>query len=189
MSNGTRIDPEEREPRAIKIRQPKHTGRKIVFAVLSVILVIALGGGIYAFIEYGPEFSFPSIVTKETTGSKTEEPSSLSEPDIPETPVSSEPEEEPEVPEEPEIQEEPEVPVEEEPVPEEPAKPEIPKDEWYMLLINRENPIPEDFAISGAFIDNNGHTVDERIFNDLSEMIAAGEIGEKLGGLKNLFGK
>ena len=185
MSNGTRIDPEEREPRAIKIRQPKHTGRKIVLAVLSVLLVVALGGGVYAFIEYGPEISFPSVISKETAESKPEEPSVPSEPETPEEPVSSEPEipSEPEsVPEEePEIQPEPEVSAEEEePVPEEPAKPEIPKDEWYMLLVNRENPVPEDFRIDGAAIDENGHIVDARIFNDLAEMISAG----KTEGLK-----
>ena len=54
MSNGTRIDPEEREPRAIKLRQPKHTGRKIVLSVLSALLIVAIGGGVFAFIEYGP---------------------------------------------------------------------------------------------------------------------------------------
>ena len=30
MTNGTRIDPEEREPRAIKIRNKKRKGKKII---------------------------------------------------------------------------------------------------------------------------------------------------------------
>ena len=88
MSNGTRIDPEEREPRAIKLRQPKHTGRKIVLAVLSVILIVALGGGVYAFVEYGPDFGFTSVITKKPASSETEEPSLPSEPEIPEEPES-----------------------------------------------------------------------------------------------------
>ncbi len=168
MSNGTRIDPEEREPRAIKLRQPKHTGRKIVLAVLSVILIVALGGGVYAFVEYGPDFGFTSVITKKPASSETEEPSLPSEPEIPEEPES--------VPEEPQVPEtsepEPEIPVIEEPVPEEP---QIPKDEWFMILVNKENPLSEDFSIETAVVDERGRVVDARIFDDLSAMISAGE--------------
>ena len=167
MSNGTRIDPEEREPRAIKIRQPKHTGRKIVLAVLSVILVVALGGGVYAFIEYGPsDFGISSVI--KTEPSEPERPSLPSEPEVPEEfePV-------PEIPEIPEESEsEPELPVVEEPVPEEPK---IPKDEWFMILVNKENPLTEDFSIETAVIDERGRAVDARIFDDLSAMLSAGE--------------
>ena len=46
MSNGTRIDPEEREPRAIKIRHRKRNGKKIAFIILSAMLVIAVCGTI-----------------------------------------------------------------------------------------------------------------------------------------------
>ena len=164
MSNGTRIDPEEREPRAIKIKQPKHTGRKILLSVLSALLIIAIGGGVFAFIEYGPfDFGISSVI--KTEPSEPEEPSLPSEPEVPE-----EPESVPEIPEEPES--EPEEPVVEEPVPEEP---EIPKDEWFMILVNKENPLSEDFSVETAAADNEGHAVDIRILEDLSAMLSAGE--------------
>ena len=164
MSNGTRIDPEEREPRAIKLRQPKHTGRKIVLSVLSALLIIAIGGGVFAFIEYGPS-DFDVISVIKTEPSKSEEPSLPSEPEVPE-----EPESVPEIPEETES--EPEAPVVEEPVPEEPK---IPKDEWFMILVNKENPLTEDFSVETAAVDNEGHAVDSRILEDLSAMLSAGE--------------
>ena len=92
MSNGTRIDPEEREPRAIKLRQPKHTGRKIVLSVLSALLIIAIGGGVFAFIEYGPyDFGISSVIKTEPSESKKpaeDEPLQSSQPEIPEEPVS-----------------------------------------------------------------------------------------------------
>ena len=164
MSNGTRIDPEEREPRAIKLRQPKHTGRKIVLSVLSALLIIAIGGGVFAFIEYGPS-DFDVISVIKTEPSKSEEPSLPSEPEVLE-----EPESVPEIPEETES--EPETPVVEEPVPEEPK---IPKDEWFMVLVNKEKPLTEDFSVETAAIDNEGHAVDARILDDLSAMLPAGE--------------
>ena len=164
MSNGTRIDPEEREPRAIKLRQPKHTGRKIVLSVLSALLIIAIGGGVFAFIEYGPsDFGISSVI--KTEPSKPEEPSLPSEPEVLE-----EPESVPKIPEETES--EPEAPVVEEPVPEEPK---IPKDEWFMVLVNKEKPLTEDFSVETAAIDNEGHAVDARILDDLSAMLSAGE--------------
>ena len=173
MTNGTRIDPEEREPRAIKIKQPKRRGRKIVLAVLSAILVIALGGGIFAFIEYGGELELPLVSSKtEETEQNPEEPSVPSEPEIPEEPVS---EPEPVVPEVPEESEPEEPVVPEEPVEPEPEEPKIPKDEWFMLLVNRENPLPEDFSVETVVIDDQNHTVDARIAADLSALIAAGE--------------
>ncbi|MBE6899754.1 MAG: D-alanyl-D-alanine carboxypeptidase family protein [Ruminococcaceae bacterium] len=171
MTNGTRIDPEEREPRAIKIKQPKRTGRKIVLAVLSVILLIAIGGGVFAFIEYGGELELPFVSEKtEETEQKPEEPSVPSEPEIPE-----ENEPEPVVPEIPEESEPEEPVVPEEPVEPEPEEPEIPRDEWFMLLVNRENPLPEDFSVETVVIDDQNHTVDARIAADLSALIAAGE--------------
>lgn len=176
MSNGTRIDPEEREPRAIKIRQPKkHKGLKIFLCVFSAVAVIA--AGTLAFVLFGDNIELPKIgffdsEKEEKLGesfSEPEVPENPSEPEIPEEPESV-PDEQPEIPAEPEVPSEPEE--QEEP---EPQKPEIPKDEWYMLLVNRENPLPEDFMLEGAAIDENGHLVDARIFNDLSEMIAAGK--------------
>ena len=177
MSNGTRIDPEEREPRAIKLRQPKHTGRKIVLSVLSALLIIAIGGGVFAFIEYGPyDFGISSVIKTEPSESEKpaeDEPLQSSQPEIPEEPV-SEPEQV--VTEEP-IEEDPEheEDVDEPEVPAEPPKPEIPKDEWFMILVNKENPLTEDFSVETAAIDNEGHAVDARILDDLSAMLSAGE--------------
>ena len=163
MSNGTRIDPEEREPRAIKIRQPKRKGKKIVFAVLSVLLVFAIAGGVFAFAEYGPfDYGF-SAVTKTELPEETSEPEILEEPEEPAVP---------EVPEEQESKPEPEPPIVEEPIIEENP---IPKDEWFMILVNNENPLSEDFSVETTAVDSYGHLVDSRIFNDLSEMISAGE--------------
>ena len=178
MSNGTRIDPEEREPRAIKIRQPKHKGRKIVIAVLCAVLVLALGGGVFAFIEYGPDFlDFTTVFISTGTPSESEEPAEdeplqSSQPEIPEEPV-SEPEQV--VTEEP-IEEDPEheADVDGPEVPAEPPKPEIPKDEWFMILVNKENPLPEGFTVETAVIDGSNHAVDARIAADLSAMVAAG---------------
>ncbi|MBR3610766.1 MAG: M15 family metallopeptidase [Oscillospiraceae bacterium] len=177
MSNGTRIDPEEREPRAIKIRQPKkHKGLKIFFGVFSAVIIIA--AGTLAFFAFGDNFEFPKIGFFEKgneepfveNSSEEEIPEENKEPEVPAEPESV-PEEQPEIPAEPEITEEPEENKESP----EPEKPEIPKDEWYMLLVNRENPLPADFALDGAAIDDDGHIVDARIFGDLSAMIDSGE--------------
>ncbi len=163
MSNGTRIDPEEREPRAIKIRQPKRKGKKIVLAVLSVILLCAIGAGVFAFIEYGPDIAFSTII--KTKQPEKEDPSAPSEPEIPE-----ESESVPEVPEEPESK--PEPPIVEEPIIEEDP---IPRDEWFMILVNAKSPLPEDFAVETVAVDDENHTVDARIAADLSAMISSGE--------------
>ena len=170
MSNGTRIDPEEREPRAIKIRQPKHTGRKIFLSVLGVLCAAAvIGAGVFAYVNFGDYFEFDKFgKTEEESQSSESEISEESEPEEPVVP--EEPESVPESSSEPEIPEEPIVP--EEPVVEEDP---IPRDEWFMLLVNRENPLPEDFGVETVLIDNENHTVDSRIAEDLSAMISAGE--------------
>ena len=169
MSNGTRIDPEEREPRAIKIRHPKRKGKKIAFIILSAMLVIAVCGGIWAFIEYGPsDFRISGII--KTKPSEPEEIIFPSEPEIPEIP--EEPETEPEVPEEPEPESKPDIPVVEDPIIEENP---IPKDEWFMILVNAENPLSADFMPETVSVDGKGHLVDSRIAEDLLAMISAGE--------------
>ena len=161
MTNGTRIDPEVREPRAIKIKTQKRKGKKIILAVLSLVLVIAIGGGIFAFIEYGPSDFGISTVIK--TDPKNEE---ISEPEITE-----EPEEQEEIIE-PEEEPVPEIPVVEEPIIEEDL---IPRNEWFMLLVNYTNILPEDFSVETVVIDSQNHTVDARIAEDLLAMISAGE--------------
>ncbi|MBE6892540.1 MAG: D-alanyl-D-alanine carboxypeptidase family protein [Ruminococcaceae bacterium] len=44
-----------------------------------------------------------------------------------------------------------------------------------MILVNKENPLSEDFSIEAVTVDAKGHTVDARIAEDLSAMISAGE--------------
>lgn len=163
MSNGTRIDPEVREPRAIKIRKPKRKGKKIALIILSIMLVIAIGGGIFAFINFGDYFEFDKF--GKTAEKLSEEESETSEPDIPEESIP-----EPEVPEEPESL--PEIPVVEDPIIDENP---IPKDEWFMILVNAQNPLSEDFSVETVSVDAKGHLVDARIAEDLLAMISAGE--------------
>ena len=175
MSNGTRIDPEEREPRAIKIRQPKHTGRKIAIGVTAAAIVIA--AGVFSFIKFGPEISLPKIELPsfDFEFKKAEKREEIIE--EPEESVTEEPTVEEPVVEEPVVEEEPEETVTEEPVIEEPVveEPAIPKDEWYMILVNRENSLPEDYSINFVIIDEASHTADERINFDLFDMLAAAE--------------
>lgn len=161
MSNGTRIDPEEREPRAIKIRKPKHTMKKAITVLLFALLIVAVGGGAFAFIEYGPELDI--FVSSKTSSSESSD-SSVSE-------VSSSSSSSSETSSS-EVESKPEKPIVEQPIIE---KDPIPRDEWYMLLVNPENPLPENFSIEIAAIDSDGHTVDKRIISDLSDMISAAE--------------
>lgn len=43
--------------------------------------------------------------------------------------------------------------------------------QWYLILVNSENPLPQEFEISLAETEN-GHKVDERIKEPLEEMLA-----------------
>ncbi len=166
MSNGTRIDPEDHEPRAIKIggRKPKRNKKKIVLSVIGCIAVVAIG--VFAFIMFGDDIELPKLPVQnessESSSSETEEipESSSSSSSIPEE-ISSESSSS-----EPETSSEPEPPVEED---------HIPRDEWYMVLVSKENPLPDDFSIETAAIDTNGHSIDARVYTDLMAMIEAGE--------------
>lgn len=107
-----------------------------------------------------------------------------SEPDTPETSLDApDPVEETPQPSAPE-----ELPVEEEIASEEPdvQEPEEPSQEeatsdafWYLALVNRWNPLPEDFAIDLVEVPG-GQQVDARIYEPLMEMLAAAE-AEELG--------
>ena len=50
----------------------------------------------------------------------------------------------------------------------------IPGDEWYMLLVNMDHPLPEDFTVDLAVVDDRGNEVDERIADDLEQMLEEG---------------
>ena len=47
-----------------------------------------------------------------------------------------------------------------------------PKDDWSLVLVNRWNPMPEDYQVTLATIPN-GLEVDERCYNDLMDMLDA----------------
>lgn len=165
MSNGTRIDPEEREPRAIKLRKPKHRFKKVLLSILISALIIALAGGVAAFIKYGDALDIFTPSNSASTSEKSSESSSVSSSEnssesssssISES--SSKAESKPPIVEKPIIEENP-----------------IPRDEWFMLLVNTENPLPDGFSVETTAIDSSGHSVDSRIAADLLEMISAGE--------------
>ncbi len=58
--------------------------------------------------------------------------------------------------------------------------PEVSSDDWRLMLVNKQHPIPEDFEVELGRI-HNGHMVDRRITGQLDEMLsAAKEDGVKL---------
>lgn len=172
MSSDTRLYPEDHEPKAIKIRQPKHTKRNTVVAVICAVLIIGLGAAAWVFFG-GAELpklpldsseSGSSAVSESESSAESEslpESSSAPESSAPALPSSSMPESSV-----PEVSSESEPPAEPEPDP-------IPKDEWYMLLVNKEHPLTADFAVATKAIDAEGHTVDERIYDELAAMLTA----------------
>lgn len=179
MSNGTRIDPEDHEPRAIKIggRKTKKSKSKIILSVVGCLAIIAIGVSFYMIFGDSidlPKFPFGSEknenieVSSSESGSDSEIPvsssASSSEEDVSSVSSSSS------------------YDTSSEPEPSE-VENVIPRDEWYMVLVNKDNPLPEDFIVDTALIDNRSHTVDSRIHNDLLAMIEAGE----KEGLKFIF--
>ena len=159
MSSDIRLYPEDHEPKAIKIRKPKHTKRNIIVAVICAVLIVGLGATAWVFLG-GAELTKLPFGSSEGGGSavseseQSEESSSLPESSAPALPLSSES-------------------VPESSVPEESPEPNpIPRDEWYMLLVNKEHPLSADFSIAAKAVDADGHTVDERIYDDLSAMLS-----------------
>lgn len=51
---------------------------------------------------------------------------------------------------------------------------EIPRDEWYMTLVNADHSLSDDFAVELGVADSRGIEVDVRIIEDLQEMIEDG---------------
>lgn len=178
MSTGSRLYSDEHEPRAIKIRQPKHTARKVFSIIIPILFLLFALFIVYWFVLGHPnnwntlKDNFFHLFKKEEIVSEEPEAVSESEPEVkPEPEPVTEPE--PEVEPEPEPVAEPEPEVEPEPEPD-----PIPRNEWYMLLVNREHPLPSDFSVETEAIDADGHLVDARIVKDLSSMLsAAKEVG------------
>lgn len=165
MSAETRLYPGDREPRAIKLRKPRHTARNVILIILAAVLIIGVGG-FFAWKYFGTDIitsdfgqSSPSESSSESTDESSSETSSedLSSESSVIPPASSEAEAE----SGPEAQ----------PVTEEDS---VPRDEWYMILVNKENPLPEGYSFETKTIDEFGHSVDSRIAEDLEAMFAAG---------------
>ena len=58
---------------------------------------------------------------------------------------------------------------------------DIPRDEWYLRLVNAENPLPDDYGEQEMTAFGGGYYFDERILDDLESMLdAAKEDGVKL---------
>ncbi len=158
MSSETRLYPGDREPRAIKIRKPEHKARKIIIIAVAAIFIVA-AGAYFARLYFQSQEPTPS---GSQLSSSSEEASESSE---------SVPEEEEVTPTTPPVTEsepesQPEPIVEEDP---------IPRDEWYMLLVNKETPLPDGYSFEEKTVDSYGHIVDARIADDLEAMFAAGE--------------
>ena len=52
------------------------------------------------------------------------------------------------------------------------AQPPVPLDDWRLVLVNAQNPLPEDFAVSMTKLSD-GHEVDKRCYFDLQTMLDA----------------
>lgn len=48
----------------------------------------------------------------------------------------------------------------------------VDKTKWNLILVNRWNPVPDNYKISLKYLDN-GHAVDERVYSDLEDMLSA----------------
>lgn len=150
----------------------------IVWVLLGLLLVMATG---YWAMSSGAQGQEPEVV---------EAPSPSPDPTPPPTPASPSPTPEPEsIWEEPETAEssaveepqETEAPAEETPPPEEPelseeSEPvEIAEDpEWYLRLVNRDHPIPEEYEMELWEVPG-GQLVDARIYEPLMTMLADAE--------------
>ena len=164
MSIDTRVYPEELEPRAIKIRQPNHKKRNTVLIILAVLIVLASLFAVYWFVFDHPYFPFDLTQIMGKPLEEDVEPA--------EEPV--EPETKPEPAATTVIRTKP-LPKPHPIVPKEPKPDPIPRDEWYMILVNREKPLPSDFSVETVSVDSFGHQVDQRIVEDLNAMLEAGK--------------
>ena len=52
------------------------------------------------------------------------------------------------------------------------AQPPVPLDDWRLRLVNAQNPLPEDYAVSMTKLTD-GHEVDKRCYSDLQAMLDA----------------
>ena len=54
------------------------------------------------------------------------------------------------------------------------AQPPVPLDDWRLVLVNAQNPLPESYAVSMTKLSD-GHEVDKRCYSDLQAMLDACE--------------
>ena len=164
MSIGTRVYLEDLEPRAIKIRQPNHKKRNTILLILAVLILLVSLFAVYWFVFDHPYFPFDLT---QIMGKPLEEDVEPAEEHV-------EPETKTETATNTVIRTKP-LPKPHPIVPKEPKPDPIPRDEWYMILVNRENPLPSDFSVETVSVDSFGHQVDQRIVEDLNAMLEAGK--------------
>lgn len=182
MNEGTRLFPEDTEPHSIRLREPKHTKRTVIALAVTAALVCGAGFVAYSYrAELGsafsglfenininmPSFSFDGIFGGSQSSSESENSSEISE-------TSSEPSESTSSISSSESESVPEIISVPEPEPVVEPDP-IPRDEWYMLLVNKEHPVSQDFTVKTRAVDSAGHLLDERVYDDFTAMIAAGK--------------
>lgn len=164
MSIDTRVYPEELEPRAIKIRQPSHKKRNTILFILAVLILLASLFAVYWFVFDHPYFPFDLTQISDKSLEENAKPAE----------GSSEPETEPEPAADAVVRTKP-LPKPHPIAPKEPKTDPIPRNEWYMILVNRENPLPSDFSVETVSVDSFGHQADQRIVEDLNAMLEAGK--------------
>lgn len=170
MSSDTRLYPEDHEPKAIKIRKPSHKKRNIIISVLCAVLIVGLGAAAWVFFGNAELPKLPSGASQSESSSDSESEASADSESLPESSSAAE-SSAPALPSSSES--EPESSLPEESSEPEPLADPIPRDEWYMLLVNKEHPLSADFSVVTKAIDSEGHTVDERIYDDISAMLEA----------------
>lgn len=55
----------------------------------------------------------------------------------------------------------------------EPTPSETEPERWYLLLVNRDNPLPEDFSVPELTQLKQGHAIDSRVYSSLQAMLDA----------------
>ena len=72
MSAETRLYPGDREPRAIKIRKPKHTARNVIIIIVAALIVVGAGGA-FAWMYFRNEPPLLSVADGESSSESSSE--------------------------------------------------------------------------------------------------------------------